>query len=183
MYETDAYTLAAMLGENRCSEIDILGGEPMLVPWMPDFVHHVAESGITVNISTNGSLPHIVDRLADNGTIAQYRILLHGLTKHISLTAADNFSSAVAGILKMINKGKDPIVKSALTRENADEIRPLAKYLRALGIKRYYLLYEDTIGRTDPSSCLSYPVFMRFYASVRNDQALSYQVCSSVRVP
>ena len=69
----------------------------------------------------------------------------------------------------MIEKGKDPIVKSTLTRANAKEIRPLVKYLRDLGIKRYYLLYEDSIGRTDHSSCLSYPEFMSFYTAVQND--------------
>jgi radical SAM protein with 4Fe4S-binding SPASM domain len=171
MYETDAYTLAAMLGENRCSEIDILGGEPMLVPWISDFVHHVAESGITVNISTNGSLPHIVDRLSKNSTgLLNIGFSLHGLPEaHHSLTTSDNFSRAIRGVRKMMERDKDPIVKSTLTRGNANEIRPLVKYLRDLGIKRYYLLYEDTIGRTGPSTCLSYPEFMRFYNDVQND--------------
>jgi radical SAM protein with 4Fe4S-binding SPASM domain len=171
MHEKDAYTLTAMLRENGSPEIDILGGEPMLVPWMSDFVHHVTGSGVTVNISTNGSLPHVVDRLSKNSTgLLNIGFSIHGLPEaHHSLTAADNFSSAVTGIQNMIEKGKDPIVKSTLTRANANEIRPLVKYLRELGIKRYYLLYEDTIGRTDLSSCLSYPEFMRFYTDLQND--------------
>jgi len=171
MCEKDAYMLASMLGENRFFEMDILGGEPMLVPWIPDFVDHVTESGTAVNISTNGSLPHVVDRLSKNSTgLLNIGFSLHGLPEtHRSLTASDNFSKAVTGIRKMIERDKDPIVKSTLTRANANEIRPLLKYLRALGIKRYYLLYEDTIGRTGPSSCFSYSVFMRYYANVQND--------------
>ena len=171
MYENDAYMLASILREHSCCEIDILGGEPTLVPWIPDFVNHVTESGTAVNISTNGSLPDIIDRLSANNTgLLNVGFSIHGFSEiHHSLTAADNFSSAVAGILKMIKKGKDPIVKSTLTRENADEIIPLVKYLRDLGIKRYYLLYEDCIGRADHSSCLSYPEFMRFYTDVQND--------------
>ena len=55
-----------------------------------------------------------------------------------------------------------------MTRENANEIRPLVNYLRNIGIKRYYLLYEDSIGRIDHSACLSYPEFMRFYTSVQD---------------
>jgi radical SAM protein with 4Fe4S-binding SPASM domain len=171
MAENDAYRLASILREGGHSEIDILGGEPMLVPWLPDFVNHVTDSGTMVNISTNGSLPHAVDRLAINNTgLLNIGFSLHGLPEaHRSLTAADNFSLAVTGIQTMIEKGKDPIVKSTLTRANANEIRPLVQYLRDLGIKRYYLLYEDSIGRTDHSSCLSYPEFMRFYTAVQND--------------
>jgi radical SAM protein with 4Fe4S-binding SPASM domain len=171
MYEKDAYMLFSMLVEHGCSEIDILGGEPMLVPWMSGFVNHVTGSGFMVNISTNGSLPHVVDRLSKNNTgLLNIGFSLHGLPEiHRSLTAADNFSLAVTGIQNMIGKGKDPIVKSTLMRANAKEIRPLVKYLRDLGIKRYYLLYEDSIGRTEHSSCLSYPEFMRFYTDVLND--------------
>jgi radical SAM protein with 4Fe4S-binding SPASM domain len=171
MPEEDAYRLSSMLRENGCPEIDILGGEPMLVPWMSDFVNHVTGSGFLVNISTNGSLPHVVDRLSKNNTgLLNIGFSLHGFSEvHHSLTAADNFSLAVTGIQKMIEKGKNPIVKSTLTRVNANDIRPLVKYLRDLGVKRYYLLYEDSIGRTDLSSCLSYPEFMRFYTDMQND--------------
>ena len=121
--------------------------------------------------STNGSLPHVVNRLSENNTgLLNIGFSLHGFSEvHHSLTAADNFSLAVTGIQNMIEKGKDPIVKSTLTRANAKEIRPLVKYLRDLGIKRYYLLYEDSIGRTDLSPCLSYPEFMRFYTDLQND--------------
>jgi len=171
MYEKNAYLLASMLRENGCSEIDILGGEPTLVPWMPDFVNHVTDSGTMVNISTNGSLPHVVDQLSENNTgLLNIGFSLHGFSEiHHSLTVADNFSITVTGIMKMIEKGKDPIVKSTLTRENASEIHPLVNYLRNLGIKRYYLLYEDSIGRIDHSSCLTYPEFMRFYTAVQDD--------------
>ncbi len=171
MHEKDAYMLSSMLGEHGCSEIDILGGEPMLVPWMSDFVNHVTDSGTMVNISTNGSLPHVVDQLSRNNTgLLNIGFSIHGLPEaHQCLTAADNFSTAITGIQKMMEKGKDPLVKSTLTRANTNEIRPLVKYLRDLGIKRYYLLYEDSIGRTDLSSVLSYPEFMRFYTAVQND--------------
>ena len=167
----DAYRLASILRKSGRCEIDILGGEPMLLPWISDFVNHVTESGSGVNISTNGSLPHVVDRLSKNSTgLLNIGFSLHGLPDaHHSLTASDNFSRAVTGIRKMIERDNDPIVKSTLTRANENEIRPLVKYLRDLGIKRYYLLYEDTIGRTDPSLCLSYPEFMRFCTAVQND--------------
>jgi radical SAM protein with 4Fe4S-binding SPASM domain len=167
----DAYRLASILRESGRCEMDILGGEPMLMPWISDFVNHLTEAGSRVNISTNGSLPHAVDRLAKNNTgMLNIGFSLHGFSEtHRSLTAADNFSHAVTGIRKMREKDKDPIVKSTLTRANTNEIRPLVEYLRDLGIQRYYLLYEDTIGRADHSTCLSYPEFMRFFAGLQNE--------------
>ena len=116
MYEKDAYMLASMLRENGCSEIDILGGEPMLVPWMSDFVNHVTDSGFMVNISTNGSLPHVVDRLSKNSTgLLNIGFSLHGFSEtHHSLTAAENFPKAVTGIQKMIEKRERPYCKEHL---------------------------------------------------------------------
>lgn len=171
MCEKDAYTLSDMLIENGCPEIDIIGGEPMLVPWMRDFVKYVTDAGIMANISTNGSLPHVVDKLSEMNTrLLNIGFSLHGFPEtHNSLTAADNFSKAVTGIKRMVEKGKDPIVKSALTRENMNEIRKLVQYLKELGVQRYYLLHEDVIGRTDFSLCFSYPEFQKFYTEINNE--------------
>ena len=68
MNTKDAYALIDILIKRCVPEIDILGGEPMLVPWMIDFVKHAASSGISLNISTNGSLPDVVNRLAEINT-------------------------------------------------------------------------------------------------------------------
>ena len=64
-----------------------------------------------VNISTNGSLPHVVDQLSENSTgLLNIGFSIHGLPEaHHSLTAADNFSTAITGIQKMIEKGKTPL--------------------------------------------------------------------------
>jgi organic radical activating enzyme len=57
MTQDEAYFLVDILIKARFHEVDILGGEPLLVPWIKDFIRLVTDSGITVNISTNGSLP------------------------------------------------------------------------------------------------------------------------------
>jgi len=63
MNEKDAYALADILVKREIREIDILGGEPLLVPWMKDFVRYVTGHNVTLNISTNGSLPGKVQEL------------------------------------------------------------------------------------------------------------------------
>lgn len=171
MDKKDAYALVDILIETDIREIDILGGEPFLVPWMKTFVKHVTDSHITLNISTNGSLPAIVDEFAEIRTdLFNIGFSVHGFSKiHNTLTVADNFSNAVTGIKRAINSGKNPIVKSVLMKENKNEIYDLVLYLKELGVKTYRLLHEDIIGRKQISGCFSFPEFWEFYSKLKKD--------------
>ncbi len=169
----DAHTLGNLLMEAGVHEIDILGGEPMLITWMKDFMKRMTESGITVNISTNGSLPEVVSRISElSPDLINIGFSLHGFSEtHNALTQADNFSKAVLGIKKMVEKGKNPIVKSTLTRQNMHEIYDLVSYLKDLGVKRYFLLHEDIIGRQKIMPCFSFPGFREFYIKLKDNFA------------
>lgn len=169
--EKDAYALIDILVKTGIQELDILGGEPMLIPWMKDFVKYVTGVEITLNISTNGSLPDIVDEFTEIQTdLLNIGFSVHGFSKiHNTLTMADNFSNAITGIKRSINGGKNPIVKSVLMQENKNEIYSLVLYLKELGVKRYYLLHEDIIGRKQISDCFSFPGFWEFYSKLKKD--------------
>lgn len=164
-----AMTLAAILARTGFQEVDILGGEPLLVPWMREFVRHATDSGMTVNISTNGSLPEKIEELADipSGSI-NVGFSLHGFAEtHNALTASENFSRVIQGIQNMIQAGRNPVVKSTLTAENIDEIHALIVFLKHLGVKRYYLLHEDIIGRSGATG-LSFPEFNDYFQEIRD---------------
>lgn len=169
MNAADADALGSVLIENGIPEIDILGGEPMLLPWIRDFAKCMTDSGITVNMSTNGSLPDVLDRFIDlEGGLFNLGFSIHGFSKtHDTLTKSDNFSHAVRGLRKMIDAERDPVVKSVLLRENKNEIFELVPYLAELGVKRYSLLYEDTIGRRLYRPCFSFPEFYDIYSQVK----------------
>jgi len=169
MKEKDAYALVDIFKKTGIQEIDVLGGEPMLVPWMKDFVKYATDSGITLNISTNGSLPDIVTQFVKIQTgIMNIGFSVHGFSKtHNSLTMADNFLKVITGIKIMIEAGKNPIVKSTLLKENKNEIYDLIVYLRKLGIKRYYLLHEDIIGRPKNTTGFSFPEFLKIYSGLK----------------
>ncbi len=171
MNAADADALGSVLIENGIPEIDILGGEPMLLPWITDFAKRMTDSGIRVNMSTNGSLPDIPDRLTDlEGGFFSLGFSIHGFSRtHNALTKSDNFSNAVLGLMKMIEAGKDPAVKSVLLRENKNEIFELVPYLAELGVKRYFLLYEDTIGRRLSRPCFSFPEFYDIYSRLKRN--------------
>jgi radical SAM protein with 4Fe4S-binding SPASM domain len=170
MSEKNAYALAELLKKAGVQEIDILGGEPMLIPWIKDFVSYVTDLNITMNISTNGSLPEIVNEILELKTaLMNIGFSIHGFSEtHNASTIADNFSKAITGIKKAIEIGKNPIVKSTLTQRNKKEIYSLIMYLKDLGIKRYYLLHEDIIGRQE-STGFSFPAFWRFYSHLKKD--------------
>ncbi|MEW6067655.1 MAG: radical SAM protein [Nitrospirota bacterium] len=164
-----ASTLCDILTKTAISEIDILGGEPLLIPWIKDFVTHLTESGTTINISTNGSLPHVVQKFIDIDTsFLNIGFSVHGFIRtHNSLTQSDNFLKTTKGIQHLLLAGKNPIVKSLLTKENMNEILDLVLYLKELGVRKYYLMHEDIIGRKIYQNCISFPEFWDFYSKLK----------------
>jgi radical SAM protein with 4Fe4S-binding SPASM domain len=171
MEEKNAYNLAHMLIKNNIPELDILGGEPTLVPWMIDFSRYVTDSGITLNISSNGSLPKEVKEFAAIQTnILNIGFSLHGFEKtHNTLTMSENYKVVIAGISAMISSGKNPIVKSTLTYQNKNELREFIAYLGKRGVKRYYLLHEDVLDKNTAACSFSFPEFWGIYSGLRAD--------------
>jgi radical SAM protein with 4Fe4S-binding SPASM domain len=169
MNAMDAFRMSEILLNTGVPEIDILGGEPMLIPWMKDFIKHVSDAGITLNISTNGSLLEGINQLSeiytDNLNIG---FSVHGFTKtHNGITGSDNYSQTIKGIKRLIEAGHSPIVKSVLVQQNKNEISGLISYFAASGVRRYYLLHEDRIGRQTSADCFSFPEFLSFCSKLK----------------
>jgi len=165
----DARLLGNLLIKAGVPEVDVLGGEPLLIPWIKDFVKEMTDSGISVHISTNGSLPEIVDDLSGIQTnLMNIGFSIHGFSKtHNSLTRASNFSKALLGVRGMVENGRNPIVKSVLTGQNMREISELVAYLKYIGVKRYFLLHEDIIGRQKTTARFSFPGFREFFTRLK----------------
>jgi radical SAM protein with 4Fe4S-binding SPASM domain len=136
---------------------------------MKDFVEYVTGLDITLNISTNGSLPDIVSQYNEIQTpLMNIGFSIHGFSQtHNTLTMSDNFSKALTCIKKTIAAGRNPIVKSTLNQKNKKEIYGLILHLRDIGVKRYYLLHEDIIGRGRYPESLSFPEFYEFYSELK----------------
>jgi radical SAM protein with 4Fe4S-binding SPASM domain len=165
----NAYFLSDLFSAKGISEIDLLGGEPLLVPWLKEFVLYTTGKGITINISTNGSLPESIEQLKELQTdFLNIGFSVHGLSEtHNALTGSDNFSITISGIRILIGAGKIPHVKSALIPENIHEISGIVAYLVELGVQRYYLMFEDTIGMGKDVNCISFPDFWNFYQNLK----------------
>jgi len=170
MSEHEAFYLVDMAAKHGVREIDILGGEPLLISWMKNFVAYASGSGLAVNLSTNGGLADLIIDLAETCPASiniGVSVLGHSET-HNKLTGSDNFSRAIKVIRRLASRGRNPIVKSVLLHENREQIFGLAGYLANIGVRRYFLLHEDVIGRRS-SQAFSFPEYYAFYEALKKE--------------
>lgn len=155
------------------ADLDIMGGEPFLLPWMPSFLRAAIKEGIMVNISTNGSFPEVMKGFMgiSPGKI-NIGISLEGSSAqaHNRLTNAANFEKALSSISSLISMGLNPIVKTVVNRETMQDVQSIAHLLREMGVKRYYLIHMDLLSKAYGSeqSAVSYPDFLDFFHAIRS---------------
>ncbi len=127
-----------------------MGGEPFLLPWMPEFIEAGLSWGFSLNISTNGSMPDLMQRL--KGT-SQKRfnigVSLEGSTaeKHNRLTGSDNFASALQSIKNLAAMGLDPLVKTVLNQATVCDIQNIVDLLKGIGVNSYYIIHMDVLSK------------------------------------
>lgn len=159
-----AFMLIDIACLNKIKEIDILGGEPLLLDWMDEFIKYATKSGLAINISTNGSINRNLKKILEIQTdsINIGFSLLGFKNTHNMLTCSHNFDSIVENLKIALSSNKNTFVKSVLKKENMNEIPELLKFLIEIGVKKYYLLYEDIIGRKI-FDCIPFPVYYDYY--------------------
>ena len=152
-------------------DLDIMGGEPFLLKWMPDFIRTVNAAGILANISTNGSMPQALGLLAGmSSENLNIGVSLEGSSaeRHNRLTRSTNFEKAVRSITMLVSMGLDPIVKTVVNRSTMDDILNIVHLLRDIGVRRYFLIHMDLFSK-DPAArqdALSFINFMAFYRRI-----------------
>ncbi len=168
-----ALTLLEVLLSSGIGEIDIIGGEPLILKWIPEFVHIAIKSGMSVNISTNGFSAEMTRKFTDlDPGKFNIGISLEGSTEaiHNRLTNAHNFHRAVATISELVSSGMDPIVKTVVDRETKTDIPAIVVLVRKLGVKRYGLIHMDMMSRdtTLKNAALAYCDFRDLYEIISN---------------
>ncbi|MBI5849022.1 MAG: radical SAM protein [Nitrospirae bacterium] len=169
----DALNLLDIMMDLGIHNLDIMGGEPFLLHWMPSFIHEAVNRGIVVNVSTNGSLPEVMEAFRGlNHEKINIGISLEGSTAHThnGLTSAAHFERAVSSISTLVSMGLNPVVKTVVTKATLPDIQPIIHLLHTMGVKRYYLIHMDLLSKNDSShqSAISYPDFLDFYYAVRS---------------
>lgn len=144
-----ALTLLDILGANSVKEIDIMGGEPLILPWMPDFIEIALEKRMTVNISTNGSNAEAFSRLKNvDPRKCTIGISLEGSKSesHNVITNSSHFDVAVKSIESLVSFGLDPVVKTVITRSNLHDLQNIIDLVKGIGVRRYYLIHMDLMS-------------------------------------
>jgi radical SAM protein with 4Fe4S-binding SPASM domain len=172
MSRENALHLLGMLVRHGVPTLDIMGGEPFLLPWMPGYLHKAVRRGITVNISTNGSLPEVMETCRGiPPQMLNIGVSLEGSTadRHNRLTCSRNFEKAIMSIGALVSLGLNPIVKTVVSGQNRDDIQSLIDLLKRLGVSRYYLIHMDLFSRKpdDRAHAMSFLEFMRFFGRMR----------------
>jgi radical SAM protein with 4Fe4S-binding SPASM domain len=161
-----------ILVRHGITDLDIMGGEPFLLDWMPDFVATAALREMTVNISTNGSIPEVLYQLQGiDPTKIAVGVSLEGSTAeaHNRLTRSAHFNLAVKSIQTLVSLGLDPIVKTVANRTTIKDIRNILALIGDLGVRRYYLIHMDVMAK-DPSALnesLGYDDFAAYWQKIR----------------
>ncbi|MBI5102196.1 MAG: radical SAM protein [Nitrospirae bacterium] len=168
----DALKLIGVLSSHNVMEIDLMGGEPLLLEWVPDFIKTCTGRGFLVNVSTNGSVPGALPGLTGvDPSRFNIGVSLEGGTeaRHNKITRSSNFGRAVESLVKLSEMGLDPLVKTVLNRETERDIQNIIALLNRLGIRRYYLIHMDVFS-SDPAqaaSAFGYPRFMSAFKTLK----------------
>lgn len=174
MSQEDASKLLATMESHGIRELDIMGGEPFLLPWMPDFLREAVAREIAVNISTNGSILPALKKLAGmRSGMLTIGISLEGSTqvRHDRLTGSRNFMTALEGLQWLLKAGLNPLVKTVVSSDTVEDIQPIIDFVRQLGVRRYFLIHMDHFSH-DASSrerALRYQEYMRITDKVISD--------------
>lgn len=170
----NALVLLDILANNDVTAIDIMGGEPCLVPWIADFVDKGLTYGMSLNISTNGSMPDMIERFKgmpiDRFNIG---ISLEGsaAAKHDRLTGSNNFTAAIKSIKKLVEFSLNPIVKTVLNQDTADDMQNIIDIVRLMGINRYYIIHMDILSKQNSAAkkAVDFSAFLDFYKKIKTD--------------
>jgi radical SAM protein with 4Fe4S-binding SPASM domain len=168
-----AMNLLDIMLEQSILDLDIMGGEPFLLPWMPLFLHAAINKGIMVNISTNGSFPDVMEEFRGlSPEKINIGISLEGSSAqtHNRLTSAVNFDKAISSIASLVSMGLNPIVKTVVIGAAMQDIQSIVDLLTKLGVKRYFLIHRDLLSdaASGQPSALSYPAFLGFFQALRS---------------
>jgi radical SAM protein with 4Fe4S-binding SPASM domain len=172
MPHESALRLLDILSGQGIGDLDIMGGEPFLIEWIPDFIATAARRGVRVNISTNGSRPEIMRRLAGmTPATINVGVSLEGSTAeaHNVLTRSHHFSLAMKSIRTLVALGLNPIVKTVVNRTTLRDIENIVALIGDLGVRRYYLIHMDVMAK-NPSllnESLRYADFVSYHEKIK----------------
>ncbi|MCD6286784.1 MAG: radical SAM protein [Anaerolineae bacterium] len=120
----------------------LTGGEPTLLPQLPDLVRYANRLGHIVGMNTNGRRladDQLAQRLADAGlNHVQITLESHSPAVHDAMVATEGaFEETLAGIRSALQSGLHTITNTTLTRQNQDHAVDIVGFLDDVGLKTF----------------------------------------------
>ena len=125
----------------------ITGGEPMLMPDLEAFCQRIKAMGFAVKLDTNGSFPHRLRRMIEEGLVDYVAMdIKNSLDSYAKTCGLERMPEGVEESIDLLMKGTLPFeFRTTIVRElhSEEEIEALAK--RIAGCERYFLqLFTDS---------------------------------------
>ncbi|EKD94355.1 MAG: hypothetical protein ACD_26C00097G0002 [uncultured bacterium] len=157
--------------------LGITGGEPLIRSDLLEILEHMKKLGFNVNLTTNGVLldERIVKHLKKN--IFGLSISLDGLVdSHNYLRQSDVFTKTTENIkLCKKNNIKYLIVKTAIYKNNLNELKDLYEIIKNIGVDEWHLFAVEPLGRAKLNkneilSPIEYGLLCEFVDKLKNDK-------------
>jgi MoaA/NifB/PqqE/SkfB family radical SAM enzyme len=136
MSASQAMDCAERLVSGGVLDVSFGGGEPLLVPHLPEVAHVLCDAGINVTFTTNGG--SCLRRALDSVLVlplAQVGVSLDSATRagHDAVRGNGAFDDAVAAARRVVESGTSLRIVTLLTSANEQEATTIAKLASRLG--------------------------------------------------
>jgi len=73
-FHTQTYSVESIIkrivnAKSLADGVVVTGGEPTLWPKLEDFLRHIRKTGMKIKLDTNGSQPHVIKQLIEQGLV------------------------------------------------------------------------------------------------------------------
>jgi len=164
---------------NVHGQITFTGGNPLLHPNFEKLYQEAADRGFTIAVLGNPTTEEQIERLNAIQPLAFYQVSLEGLEEHNDYMRGKGHFKRILSFLDLLRElGVYSMVMLTLTRENMEQVLPLAEILRTktdlFTFNRLSLVGEGAnLVMVDPEQ---YPGFLRAY-----EEAVKTNSCLGIK--
>ncbi len=135
--------------EARVLNLYLTGGEPLLIPELPDYIRRLRAGHVHITVTTNGTLltGEKIRQLQEAGT-NHFQVSINGASAEVNdPLMGHSFDRITAGITALNREGLKPRIKITVTRSNIDNMPELVQLLSTYETDRISLFEVGPIGR------------------------------------
>lgn len=143
-----------ILSEANIHEIDILGGEPTLYPYLSDIINIAQKLNMKVFLSTNGTNIGIIQEFSERYSDKEQ------FSVGISLNSKEISNELFDFIIKY-----KPVLKTVASKD-----KTIPNLIESILLKhdiKYYLLFMDAVAVTGLNNCLSFAEYMNMLSNLK----------------